>query len=172
MTVLKDACGVIGLRCDSAGCPRRLLTADLRIPRTTYGVRKHASSMGWSADTIYNAMLGNPRLADYCAVCGPRRAAIESPCALCTGGALFDLLGHNALGHRSARSLLRAGHDTPDAARALTWREINDLFQVALVQAHHIWETLHPGVDVPELPRTHPNVCRHGRKTNPQFRLV
>jgi hypothetical protein len=61
----------------------------------------------------------------------------------CPGGELFDLLGHDALGHRTANSLLRAGVETEEQLRFLTARQLRGLPGVGAVGRDLIRKRLH-----------------------------
>lgn len=93
-------CGAV---CDTVLCPTSAHTGPVLralIIRTTL------AADGWSSS-------GSPsRLAspDYCPGCTADRTR-RGPdlCTYCQGGDLYDYLGHNTVGHRTANALYRSG---------------------------------------------------------------
>jgi hypothetical protein len=123
------------VRCDS--CAAVCLS---QTRATVAEARADAEARQWST------AIPGEHPTDLCPVCalGLPRPAPPSVCGnACPGGELFDLLGHDALGHRTANSLLRAGVETEEQLRFLTARQLRGLPGVGAVGRDLIRKRLH-----------------------------
>lgn len=117
--------GITALHCDTVGCPENV---SVTAGSTTLEARDLHASLGWSTPALTTRARSNPHVTDYCPTCTDERSRGGAPCTRCPGGELFDLLGHNQLGHRAARVLYK--HDsslTGERVSRMTREEISAL---------------------------------------------
>ncbi|WPB95307.1 helix-hairpin-helix domain-containing protein [Streptomyces malaysiensis] len=125
----------ITIRCDICGATHSSSAAD-----SVGALRDVIVQMSWSR------VRWNGRVIDMCGVCGVREMAPNAPgrrCGSCEGGELFDVLGHDRIGHRLANALLRAGIDNLELLSSFSARQLRDLDGIGAVSAHHALNRLH-----------------------------
>lgn len=104
---------VTRIDCDHMACDAAL---DLEPSVPQSELRAAAAAAGWQITTYPNVMV----------LC-PRHRRGQRTCAVCPGGELFDLIGHDMTGHRVARALYRVGLTTADQVATTSDAELQSL---------------------------------------------
>ncbi|MGW4073154.1 helix-hairpin-helix domain-containing protein [Streptomyces asiaticus] len=125
----------ITIRCDICGATHSSSAAD-----SVGALREVIVQMSWSRARW------DGRVIDICGGCGAWEMTPSAPgrrCGSCEGGELFDVLGHDRIGHRLANALLRAGIDNLELLSGFSARQLRDLDGIGAVSARHALNRLH-----------------------------